>query len=304
MTAPVLISAYPLSPAHRTWDPVLEAELLPALCALPGVAGLEVPWMGGIHPHDTEWFLAHVPEVPLAITPVPFVMRRVGERPGYGISSTDGGGRLAAVDDLRRLAVDVARIGQESAASVAVVMLHTAPPVNGTRDALARSLHEIVALDWSGARLVVEHCDAHVDGQAPEKGFLSVHDEIAAIQQAGAPVGLWLNWGRSAIELRDADAVTAQIAHAAASGLLAGLTLSGAAPVSSPYGYPWIDAHLPIAETHPESASLLDAAHVRDALAAAGDVPWLGVKVARHPDDVAVEDILRTATRNVDIVTR
>ncbi len=299
---PMLLSAYPLSPAHAHWDPALEAALLPELCALPGVAGLEVPWMGAVHPHDPSWLLGHVPAVPLAVTAVPFVMRRLGEDSSYGLASPQAEGRAAAVADLRRVADDVARLTAESAASVAVVMLHTAPRGSGDGDALARSLEEVAAFDWSGARLVIEHCDAAVPGQTPEKGFLPLAAEIAAIRSAAAPFGLWLNWGRSAIELRDADAVTAQIADAAASGLLTGLAFSGAAPVESPYGPAWADAHLPIAETHPASASLLDAAHVRAALRAAADVPWIGLKVARRPEDRTVAEVVRTAERNLGVV--
>ncbi|WP_226534012.1 DUF4862 family protein [Microbacterium paraoxydans] len=302
MTTPVLVSAYPASPAHARWDPALEAALLPALCALPGVAGLEVPWTGSLHPHDDAWFLANVPTVPLAVTPIPFVMGRVGEDPRYGLASVDEDGRAAAVADLRRVAADVARIHGESAASVAVVTVHTAPRATGAVESLVRSLHEIAALDWSGARLVVEHCDAFVPGRAPEKGFLPLDDEITALRAADVPIGLWLNWGRSAIELRDADAVTAQIGTAAASGLLVGLAFSGASPVQGPYGAAWIDAHLPIASTHPESGSLLDDALVADALAAAGDLEWLGLKVARRPDDVTAADSLRTISRNLEVV--
>lgn len=302
MTAPILVSAYPASPAHAHWDPVLEGELLPALCALPGVAGLEVPWTGGLHPHDEDWFLAHVPAVPLAVTSIPFVMGRVGADPRYGLASSDEEGRAAAVADLRRVAADVARLEDGSAASVAVVTLHTAPRATGAVDALARSLREVAALDWRGARLVIEHCDAFVPGRVPEKGFLPLDDEIAAIRTAGVPIGLWLNWGRSAIELRDADAVTAQVASAAASGLLVGLAFSGAAAVQNPYGPPWADAHLPIASTHPESASLLDDAHVAAALAAAGDIAWWGLKAARRPDDTSAADAVRTVARNLAVV--
>ncbi|WP_447948703.1 DUF4862 family protein [Microbacterium maritypicum] len=302
MTAPILVSAYPASPAHAHWDPVLEGALLPALCALPGVAGLEVPWMGRLHPHDDAWFLANVPAVPLAVTPIPFVMGRVGAHPGYGLASADEEGRAAAVADLRRVAADVARIDGESAASVAVVTVHSAPRATAAMEPLVRSLGEVAALDWSGARLVIEHCDAFVPGRVPEKGFLPLDAEIAAIRSSGLPIGVWLNWGRSAIELRDADAVTAQIAAAAASGLLVGLAFSGAAPVQSPYGHPWGDAHLPIASTHPESASLLDDAHVAAALAAAGDVEWLGLKTARRPDDTTAADALRTVARNLEVV--
>ena len=302
MTAPILVSAYPASPAHAHWDPALEGELLPAICALPDVTGLEVPWMGGIHPHDDAWFLAHVPAVPLAVTPVPFVMRRVGQDARYGLASPDAEGRMAALDDLRAVAADAARIDGESAASVAVVMLHTAPQLAGDADALARSLDEVSGWNWGAARLVIEHCDAYIPGQHHEKGFLPLAAEIAAIIAAEAPIGIWLNWGRSAIELRDADAVTAQIAEAAASGLLTGLAFSGAAPVETPYGYPWIDAHLPIASTYPASRSLLDDDHVAAALAAADGVPWIGLKVARRPDDQTAAAALQSVIRNLDVV--
>lgn len=302
MTAPILVSAYPVSPAHAVWDPALEAELLPAICALPGVAGLEIPWMGSIHPHDDAWFLAHVPAVSLAVTPIPFVMGRVGADARYGLASADDDGRAAALADLRAVAQGVARIDGESAASVDVVMLHTAPQAGGDVEALARSLDEVSGWDWQGARLVIEHCDAFVPGQEYSKGFLPLDDEIAAIEQTGAAIGLWMNWGRSAIELREADAVTAQIARAAASGHLVGLAFSGAAPVPSVYGPAWIDAHLPIASTYPESQSLLDEQHVADALAAAPDVAWLGLKAARRLDDTTAADALATVVRNLDVI--
>lgn len=302
MSAPILVSAYPVSPAFVNWDPALEGELLPSICALDGVAGLEIPWLGSIHKFDDDWFLDNVPAVPLAVTPIPFVMGRIAQHPEYGIASPDEDGRRVALDDLRRLAADVACIAAESPAHTEVVTLHTAPRADGTVDALTRSLDEIVGIDWSGARLAVEHCDAYVRGQHPEKGFLSLPDEIAAIEASQTPVGVWINWGRSVIELRDADAVTSQITDAAASGHLVGLALSGAADVDSPYGHPWIDAHLPIASTYPESASLLDDAHVAAALDAAGDVPWLGLKVARRPDDTTAADALATIVRNLAVM--
>lgn len=303
MTAPIIVSAYPVSPAFAAWDPALEAELLPAICALPGVAGLEIPWLGGIHKFDDAWFLANAPTVPLVVTPIPFVMGQVGKEAAYGIASASEDGRAAAIADLRRVAADVSRINNESAASVAVVTLHSSPRAGaGDADALARSLNEVAGWDWHGAELMIEHCDAYVPGQAYEKGFLSVGDEIAAIERSGAPVGMWLNWGRSAIELRDADAVTDQIAKVAASGHLRGLAFSGASAVESPYGYPWIDAHLPIASTHPESLSMLADSHVADAMRAAGEVSWLGLKVARRPSDVTAADALRTVQRNLAVV--
>ncbi|MFF2487963.1 DUF4862 family protein [Microbacterium sp. NPDC058062] len=302
---PVLISAYAASPAYAHWDPGLEAELLPALCALPDVAGLEVPWLGAVHPHDPQWFLDHVPAgASLALTPLPWVMRRTAEDPAYGIASTDAAGRAAAIADLRRLRADARLLGERSDGHVAYVALHTAPRGGGDPAALAASLDEVGGWDWGDARLVVEHCDAVRPGQAFEKGFLPLEDEIATIARVDADIGLWLNWGRSAIELRDADAVTTQIRDAAASGILAGLTFSGVATVDGPYGSAWIDAHPPILSTDPSSRSLLDDAHVAAALRAAGDAPWLGLKVSRLPADRTAAEVLATVARNLEVVRR
>lgn len=302
---PVLVSAYAASPAYGVWDPALEAELLPALCAIDGVVGLEIPWRGALHPHDTDWFLQHVPAAArLAVTPLPWVMQQCALRPGYGIASPDEEGRQAALADLRRIADDVRRIGDRSAAVVDLVALHTAPRGLGSIDALAASLDELAAADWGGAQPIIEHCDAAVAGQAYEKGFLSLSDEIAAITRSGAPVGMWLNWGRSAVELRDPDAVTAQIADAAATGRLVGLSFSGTAAVDTAYGAAWADLHLPVAETDPAARSLLDVPHIADALTAAGEVPWLGVKVSRRPADRTAADVARTVADNLDAIRR
>lgn len=302
MTRPIAVSAYPLSPAFVNWDPALEAEVLNGLVQLDGVTALEVPWIDGIHPHDSAWFLANAPAVDLAVTPLPFVMRRIGSHAGYGIASLDEDGRDAALGDLRRVAADVAEINDRSAARVTLVELHTAPRGRADADALARSLTEIASWDWSGAQLVIEHCDAHVPGQTPEKGFLALAGEIAAIRDAGGDVGLWMNWGRSAIELRRADAVAVQVAEAAASGLLTGLVLSGATDTPGPYSEAWIDAHHPFASIDPTAQSLLTDELVRDAVRAAGDAPWLGLKVSRHPSETSAAGVLRTAERHLEVL--
>ena len=157
----VLISAYAASPAHTRWDAALERELLSGLCALPSVAGLEIPWLGALHPHDVPWFLRNVPAgAQLSLTPLPWVMRRCAADAAYGLASPDSDGRAAAIADLRRVAADVRRLSSDSDATVSFVGLHTAPQGAATPDALARSLDEISSWDWVGAELVVEHCDA------------------------------------------------------------------------------------------------------------------------------------------------
>lgn len=299
----LLISAYAASPAHTRWDPALEAELLPALCALPAVAGLEVPWLGALHPHDSAWFLRNLPSgAQLSLTALPWVMQRCATMPGYGLASRAPEGRAAALADMKLLNADLHTIGQHSPAEVAFVALHSAPRGTGDRDALASSLDELSRWDWGAAHLIVEHCDAVREGQPYEKGFLSLRDEIDALERSSSSAGLWMNWGRSAIEVRNADAVTEQIARAAGSGRLAGLTFSGAATADGPYGAAWTDTHPPIAETDPSSRSLLDTAHVADAIAAAGDVAWLGLKVSRRPADRNATDVASTVARNLSII--
>ena len=296
---PVYVSAYAASPAFTRWDPELEAELLPALCALPGVVGLEVPWLGAVHPHDPEWFVDHAPPgARLAVTPLPWTMRRATEMPGYGIASRDAGGRAAAIGDLRRVRADVERLS----GAVELIALHTAPRGGGDPSALAASLAELRTWDWGGARLVVEHCDAVRPGRPYEKGFLALADELGALE--GTDIGLWMNWGRSVIELRDPDAVTTQIRDAAASGRLVGLTFSGAAAQDGPYGGAWIDTHPPLLSADPASKSLLDDAHVAAALAEAPAVPALGLKVSRLPSDRTAADVTATVARNLEIIRR
>lgn len=303
MTPPLLVSAYAASPAHTQWDPALERPLLEGLCALPDVVGLEIPWLGALHPHDTDWLRANVPAgATLALTGLPWVMRRCAADAAYGIASTDRDGRRAALEDLRGQADDARRLNDDGRARVALVSLHTAPQLTGSRDALTESLGEIAGWDWDGAELVVEHCDAAVPGQAHEKGFLALADEMDAVTRSGAPVGLWLNWGRSAIELRDADAVTAQVRACAENGLLRGLAFSGAAATDGPYGAAWVDAHLPLASTDESSGSLLDDRRVADAVAAAGPLEWAGLKVSRRPSDRTADDVIRTVAANLAVV--
>lgn len=301
---PVLVSAYAASPAFRSWDPHLEGELMAGLCALPDVVGLEVPWLGGIHPHDEDWFLREVPAVELAITPLPWVMGRCASAPGYGLASADDGGRHAALDDLQRVRDDAHRLAERSRARVATVILHSAPRGGGSVEALRSSLDELASWDFAGAQLVIEHCDADTGAHPFEKGFLSMEAEIQAIHASGAPVGLWMNWGRSLIETRDPAAVTAQIAHAASAGPLAGLALSGAAAVDGPYGTAWADAHLPFAETDPSSLSQLTLAAAVDALDAAGAVNRLGLKMSRRRTDRTAADVLATVGANLDVLRR
>ncbi|MBO1740774.1 DUF4862 family protein [Leifsonia sp. TF02-11] len=293
-----VVSAYAASPAYTRWDPAFEERFLAELVALDGVDALELPWLGRLHPFDDEWLISRVPATELVITALPWTMTRSKASPSYGLASTDPLGRADAVADLDRMRRDLVRLP----VIPSVVLLHTAPSgALGSVDALQDSLASITSWDWCGSTLAIEHCDRAVPGRPFEKGFLPLADELAALE--GIPeAGLWLNWGRSAVELRDAMAVTAQVAAAAASGRLVGLTLSGAASTDGPYGLAWADAHLPFAETDPRSGSLLTRSTARAALRAAADVSWRGLKVSRRPGDESVAEVLATVEANLAVL--
>lgn len=338
-TRSILVGAYAASPAHGRWDPAAEKAFFTALEQIRpehgtaeqhAVRALELPWLGTLHPHDDLWLQRNFPaSVTGVMTDIGYVMSQIGgagaacDAGTFGLASRSDDGRRAAIDAARRLRDDVARLNDAAGRqAVSAVELHSAPRAHaGSPDALAASLEEVAAAEWDGAGLLLEHCDAEVAGQTPEKGFLPLDAEIAALRSCDAPVGLSLNWGRSAIELRDADRVADQVRQAAESHLLRGLIFSGASDRRSPAGYPWIDAHHAFAasDAHPfgDPTSLLTDERVVEAIRAlragripqrdhdraaddpagspaaspaSGDAPWLGVKVGwAHPSGTVEE---------------
>lgn len=287
VTAGVFVGAYAASPAHATWDAALESEFFAGLDALSEVRGLELPWIGGLHPHDDAWLLRAFPRrFDAVLTSIPGTMKRLGAAPSYGLASRDADGRADAVAEAFRMRDAVRRLNDAvGRQAVTAVELHSAPSaLRGDRASLCESLAELAddANAWDGAAIVVEHCDAFLPRQQPEKGFLDLADELAAMDGLPQWVGLSMNWGRSAIELRDGQLVTEQLRIAATSGRLRGLMLSGASAQQSPFGAPWVDAHHPMTSTpdfaYGESTSLLTPDLLTDAVAAADGVDWLGFK--------------------------
>ncbi|MFM1967702.1 MAG: hypothetical protein RL590_559 [Actinomycetota bacterium] len=284
-----VVGAYPASPAHKVWDPTQEEAFFQLLASDNRVSNLEIPWLGSIHPHDNSWLMNNFPSnLGAVITSIPFVMSRVGKDANYGLASSDEHGRSAAVDDLREIRKAIELFNDQAGKSmVSAVEIHTAPRKVGDVNALAKSLEEVASWDWGDTKLAIEHCDAWVEGQSPEKGFLRLEQEVAAIQLASVPIGIFINWGRSAIELRDANRVTEHIESARSSGHLMGLIFSGVASVESDFGYPWIDAHLPFKRSESfefgDPNSLLTTELALSAIKTAGAIEYLGIKMGWSP---------------------
>ena len=284
-----VVGAYPASPAHKLWNPAQEKQLFELLSSDERVSALEIPWLGSIHPHDDSWLINNFPRnLKAVITSIPFVMSKVGKDANYGLASSDENGRNEALADVKKVLAAVDEFNNSAGQSmVSAVEIHTAPRRVGDVDALAKSLEEIASWNWSETQIVIEHCDAWVDGQSPEKGFLKLEEEIAAIKLASVPIGVFINWGRSAIELRDARRVVEHIEMAKSNGHLTGLIFSGAASAETDFGYPWIDAHLPFptndAFIYGEPSSLLTEELAHQAIRATGEISFLGLKMGWPP---------------------
>lgn len=275
----LIAGAYPAAPA----DP---SEFLDHLAQSDLIGGLELPFVDD----ERRWSLDRLPTHWVhVVTAVPATAMRARAEAGFGLASTDEDGRREALAVTLAVRDTVARVTQRAGrALVMAVELHSPPLGSGSADQFARSLAEAAGWDWSGARLVVEHCDAPVTAHPPEKGYLPLADEVAAVRAVGADIGVVINWGRSVIEARHPAGAVAHVTLAREAGLLAGVMFSGVA--SQPVGEvpAWADAHLAPAPGHP--ASLLTSDHVAECVRAAGEVDYLGVKVGARVGDETPRD--------------
>lgn len=288
------LGAYAASPSHSAWDRDAETAFYGALKGLD-LAGLEHPYWDRLHRWDDAWFLEQLdPSWTLVLTTLPGLMERLGPDPHFGLASADAGGRARALEWLegaRRVIAHLHRfLGRPVVKAVAV---HSAPRLGGGAashvERLAESLTALRQRDWGGATLLLEHCDAFRRGQAPDKGFLGIEDEALAARQScgGTPLSLMINWGRSAVESRSASGPLEHIRRAREAGLLGGLFFSGAVASHPQYG-DWRDSHAPFQTSLP--GSLLTPSAAAQALQAAGDPPFLGLKMQPKPASLGLAE--------------
>ncbi len=299
------VSSYALAKPGAPWDRDGESALFEGLARLD-LAGLELPFTGRLHAHDDAWLLDRLrPDWRVILTLLPGTMDRLKEDRSFGLASADPDGRRRALDLAARARRTVEHLhGYLGRGRAAAVAIHSAPRLGGSGarsslEGFAASLTELRSWDWSGAELLVEHCDAAVPGRAPDKGFLRIEDECAALGSSTGPTParLLVNWGRSAVETRSADGPRDHIRRGVEAGLLAGLFFSGATPDDPDYGA-WKDSHAPFAVSR--ASSLLTAAAAKDALTAAGELDYLGLKIQPLPASLGTAERLALLRANLD----
>ena len=308
------VGAYATSPNTTAWDPELEARYYARLRVLPNIKGLEHPFLGTLHPHDDAWFVRHIdPNWRFVLTCIPGVVAATAKNPKVGLASDDASGREEALGFVRQARDAIAALNDACGRPVVdAIEIHTAPnktEAASSAGALSASLAKLVQWDWQGARVVIEHCDAHVVGQVPAKGFLSLADEIAAIEATnaryGSRLGIVVNWGRSALEARSAQGALQHIELAKQHGVLAGLMFSGASGQDTPYGA-WRDSHMPPAPSTVggigAEGSLLTVAAIHACMVASDhrNLTVLGVKIGIRPLDASLDARMAYISRALD----
>ena len=294
------MGAYASSPNVGDWDAELETRYYNEIKSFGYIGGLEHPFAGSLHNKDDDWFLNNIdPSWEFVFTCIPGVMGAIGKNPNFGIASDDEAGRQEALVFMKKGRDAIAKLNAHSGKQVVrAIQIHTSPnkaKAGSSKESLEKSLTEMLSWDWQGAQLVIEHCDAYVEGQDPGKGFLTLEDEIAAIIATGKKVGICINWGRSAIELRSAEGVMAHIKAAKDAGVLSGLMFSGASGNDSDYGV-WRDSHMPpqalSSDGAGEPASLMTPQIMRDCIEAAGpeSLLYLGAKLGIRPRTAPLEE--------------
>lgn len=298
------LGAYAASPNVSGWDPQRESDYYQLLKTLPSVKGLEHPFVGRLHPHDDNWFLANLDPVwDYVFTTIPGVMNALAQNPLFGLASEDETGRLAAVSFMQQANQAIATLNQHlGRAAVTAVMLHSAPARHkavGSAAALEKSLATLLSWDWHGARLLLEHCDTLIPGQIASKGFLSLTDELNVLASANAryqpvkPLGVVINWGRSVLETRHPGGALLHIQAAKAQGLLQGVMFSGISDQATAYGA-WQDSHQPAqnseAMPYGEPGSWLTPQAIQECLVVCSpaDLTVLGLKMGLRPHNLSV----------------
>ena len=305
----VFVSSYAAAKPGASWDQGAEAALFDGLAKME-LAGLELPFTGRLHAHDDAWLLERLhPEWRFIVTLLPGTMDRLKKDPVFGLASSDAAGRQRALDFAESARRMVSHLrGYLGLNAVAAVNVHSAPRRKAgdskvSVKALAQSLTELRSRDWSGAELLVEHCDAASKARSADKGFLGLKDEIDAIKSSkgSTPARILINWGRSALETRSGGGPLAHIRAAKKAKLLAGLFFSGVTPKDEVYGA-WKDSHAPFDVSCRNSILTTKAA--KAALKTASDVDYLGLKIQPLPSSLGTTERLDLLRANLGALER
>jgi len=291
----------------------LEEQFFLKLASLESMIGLELPiWQGAaLHKYDEQWLLHQFKTVGskwnFVFTCIPGTMDTLKDDPVFGLASNDKDGRQRAVNFIRVVLNHVQQVNKNSGRkSVIAVQIHSAPKlglqnISSSKESFLHSLKEIRSWDWQGAVIAVEHCDCYRANQLGSKQFLSLEDEVWAIECSNennnTRAGITINWGRSAVEGRSAQMPLQHLQlmrkHTNRVPLF-GLMFSGVSPVDNPIYGQWLDNHTPFSESSNSKCSILNAAEAKAAIQESNwrDLLYIGIKIMPQPMDLSIDEKL------------
>ncbi|PLS31462.1 UDP-N-acetylglucosamine pyrophosphorylase [Bifidobacterium margollesii] len=299
-----VVGTYALEDGNAEHRNVLIRETLATgLCT-----GLEIPALSAGY-KDMDWLWPLLPDGSRHVfTMVTATMEAIARDPLFGLASADGNGRGAAMNMMRAAADIVRTINDVGRIHIDAVEIQSAPSQSdqsAAAQAFEQSLAELVSWNWAGATIAVEHCDSRVGNTVPAKGFLGLTDEIDIVRRlrsdSSTPLGVTINWGRSAIELRDPDGVTEHIRQTVETDTLAGIMYSGTCAKASDFGPAWTDSHAPLHfmtdASEGESASELTEQRMTETRKIAEPALYDGVKMSIRPLDRSIDDKVKLIRR-------
>ncbi|MCF6765386.1 DUF4862 family protein [Thiotrichales bacterium 19S3-7] len=280
-------SSYSMTPALDKFDEAFESCYISKLSQYPEIIGIEYPYLLDHSIYSNEFLKANIPDHwQVILTALPVTMQSLSMDPEFGLASTNAKSRRNSVRMIKQInhrAIQLNDLFQRQV--VKGIHIQTAPSsyqhIKGTKEALMQSLAEICNWQWQSVELNIEHCDAKAADRLPEKGFLSLADEICAIREV-EHVGIMLNWARSVIEGHSRDRAIKHIQQAQDSGYLRGYFFSGCSDSpSSVYGA-FKDSHMPprLAEIDESKDSLLDEHTIETIYNQLNADSYLGIKIA------------------------
>ena len=311
-----IVGAYATAPSLGISNKDKEHEYYQKLVqVIPEIRGLEVPFLGdAIHSFGSDFLLSlMLPNWENVLSCIPGTMYALATMPTFGLASNDEYGRTEAIAMHKRANQILHRMndyfGNQSVISVQIATAPSIPVqgVSSSMDAFLTSMDELLAWDWGGAKIVIEHCDAPVPKQSIAKGFLTLEEEIEALDSLSGDIelGVIINWGRSAIEGRSPEKPVEHLTLASEKNVLSGLIFSGVSSSDERYGS-WSDTHMPFARSfnveHYEENSLLTLDSLSQSLNCinVGDLDYLGIKLLSMP--IAESAIDRRVGLNRDAV--
>ena len=303
-----IVGAYATSPNLFSWDQDSEFTYFNKLKELNSIRGLELPFWGeSLHQFDDQWLLSNLhPNWQNVLTCVPGTMKNLESDPYFGLASKNQSSRKNSIKFYLNAYKSVNQLKNNFGDnSVIAILITSSPFFNGeqlyaNKENFIISLSEILSWDWGKTKLLIEHCDAFSNENLnPQKGFLSIEDEIDSILMLNSKydsnIGVVINWGRSAIEYKDINGPLLHIKYAINHNILSGLMFSGTTDNENNLYGAWSDLHMPPSNYLDfkffESESLMSYNNIKKTLAKCDydKLDFIGIKLLAQPSNSNIE---------------